>query len=131
MKKNQLKIKNFDNKYKNKHNKKEFLKENKKSIKISSYDDIYRKKIGLPGDFVPYKSKNEIKYKHVNVITSDDSFDEPKIIKVYPSIKFNEVKSTQNLKYIKLGDDPRFMYVDYYHNNQKIHKSKLLTNSKK
>ena len=61
----------------------------------------------------------------------DDRFAGPKIIKVYPSIKFNENKTSQNLRYKKLGDDPRFMYIDYYHNNQKIHKSKIFDILKK
>ena len=88
-------------------------------------------KISFPGDFVPFKSKKELTQKHVNVLSNDESFGESqKSIKVYLDIKFNEDKSPKNLTYRKLGDDPRFMYVDYYHNNMKIHKSKIFNLNK-
>ena len=108
-------------------------KNTKKAIKVLSYDDIFRKrgKGRMPGDFVPFKSKKELKIKHVNVISSDDSFDEPQI-KIYPiNVKFSDIKSSPNLKYKKLGDDPRFMYIDYYQNHKKIHKSHLFDILKK
>ena len=133
-KKNQkLRIRSYDNKYEKNKTKEEFKKSNQKlkKIKVLSHDDIYIKKGRLPGDFVPFKTKKELIHKHVNIILSDDSFDKKPIIRVYPSIKFNEVKSSQNLKYKKLGDDPKFMYVDYYKNNQKIHKSHLFDILKK
>ena len=119
----------WDNKQANKDNK--ILKNKRKSIKVLSNDDIFRKIGELPGDFVPFKSKKELTQKHVNVLSNDESFGESqKSIKVYLDIKFNEDKSPKNLPYIKLGDDPRFMYVDYYHNNMKIHKSKIFNLSK-
>ena len=129
------KLNSYDNKYEEKMRENEHnnlsKEKNKKPIELCSFDDIYKKRIKLPGDFVPFKSKEELKTKHVNVVSSDDSFEEPKIIKVYPSINFNDIKSSQILKYITLGDDPKYMYVDYYHNNHKIHKSKLLTSIRK
>ena len=119
----------LDSKQANKDNK--ILKNKRKSIKVLSNDDIFRKIGELPGDFVPFKSKKELTQKHVNVLSNDESFGESqKSIKVYLDIKFNEDKSPKNLPYIKLGDDPRFMYVDYYHNNMKIHKSKIFNLSK-
>ena len=119
----------WDNKQANKDN--EILKNKRKSIKVLSNDDIFRKIGELPGDFVPFKSKKELTQKHVNVLSNDESFGESqKSIKVYLDIKFNEDKSHKNLPYIKLGDDPRFTYVDYYHNNMKIHKSKIFNLSK-
>ena len=132
-KKQKLRIRSYDNKYEKNKAKEEFEKSNQKlkKIKVLSHDDIYIKKGRLPGDFVPFKTKKELIHKHVNIILSDDSFDKKPIIRVYPSIKFNEVKSSQNLKYKKLGDDPKFMYVDYYKNNQKIHKSHLFDILKK
>ena len=124
-KKKKLRVRSYDNKYEKKNTKESIETENKKHIKVLSYDDIYRRRGKLPGDFVPFKSKKEMVHKHVNVILSNDSFEKPKKINVYPSIKFNDVKSTQNLKYKKLGDDPRFMYIDYYQNHTKTHKSHL------
>mgnify|MGYP003571286448 CR=1 FL=1 len=119
----------LNSKQANKDNK--ILKNKRKSIKVLSNDDIFRKIGELPGDFVPFKSKKELTQKHVNVLSNDESFGESqKSIKVYLDIKFNEDKSPKNLPYIKLGDDPRFMYVDYYHNNMKIHKSKIFNLSK-
>ena len=119
----------LDSKQANKDNK--ILKNKRKSIKVLSNDDIFRKIGELPGDFVPFKSKKELTQKHVNVLSNDESFGESqKSKKVYLDIKFNEDKSPKNLPYIKLGDDPRFMYVDYYHNNMKIHKSKIFNLSK-
>ena len=119
----------LDNKQVNKDNKN--LKNKRKSIKVLSNDDIFRKIGELPGDFVPFKSKKELTQKHVNVLSNDESFGESqKSIKVYLDIKFNEDKSPKNLTYRKLGDDPRFMYVDYYHNNMKIHKSKIFNLNK-
>ena len=131
--KKKLRVRSYDNKYDKKNkNKNENLEiENKKHIKVLSYDEIYRKRGYLPGDFVPFKSKNELIYKHVNVILSDDSIDEPKKINVFPSIKFNKIKSAHNLQYKKLGDDPRFMYIDYYQNHKKIHKCHLFDILKK
>ena len=131
-KKRNLRVRSYDNKYE-KYTKKEVEKniQKQKKIKVLSYDDIYNKKGRMPGDFVPFKSKKELVYKHVNIISSDDSIDKKPKIKVYPSIKFNEVKSSQNLKYKKLGDDPRYMYVDYYRNHKKTHKSHLFDILKK
>ena len=112
-------------------NNKQVNKNKKESIKVLSQDDIFRKIGELPGDFVPFKSKKELTHKHVNVVSIDDSFEESKKSKkVYLDIKFNEDKSPDNLTYKKLGDDPRFMYVDYYHNNMKIHKSKIFNLNK-
>jgi hypothetical protein len=124
------KLNSYDNKYEknNFDENSNFSKEkNNRPLELSSYDDIFRKKNQLPGDFVPFKSKDELKTRHVNIVSSEEIFDEPKIIKVYPSIDFNEIKKSRILNYIKLGDNPRFMYINYYHNNQKTHKSKLLT----
>ena len=131
--KKKLRVRSYDNKYdkKNKNKNENLLIENKKHIKLLSFDEIYRKREYLPGDFVPFKSKKELIHKHVNVILSDDSIDEPKKINVFPSIKFNGVKSAYNLQYKKLGDDPRFMYIDYYQNHKKIHKSHLFDILKK
>ena len=131
--KNRLRIRSYDNKYEKINKREELEKDIKKKKKVLSYDDIYRKrgKGRMPGDFVPFKSKKESKIKHVNVISSDDSFDDIQI-KIYPiSVKFNDNKSCPNLQYKKLGDDPRFMYIDYYQNHKKIHKSHLFDILKK
>ena len=131
IKRDKFTFKSSDNKYDDKTKNDSFEKEKEKKVYVLSCDEIYRRRRRLPGDFVPFKSKDELIYKHVNIVSMDDRFTGPKIIKVYPSIKFNENKTSQNLRYKKLGDDPRFMYIDYYHNNQKIHKSKIFDILKK
>ena len=127
-KKDSYSVMSFDSKYnkneKNKNNEKTG-KEKNKTIKVLSLDDLYKRQELLPGDFVPFKTKSELVYKHVNIITSDDSFDKPEKINIYPSIKFNEIKYTKNLRYKKLGDNPKYVYVDYSKNHTKIHKSRL------
>ena len=104
--KNNLEIRSYDNKYEKTNKRKELEKDIKKKIDVLSYDDIYKKrrKGRMPGDFVPFKSKKETKIKHVNVISSDDSFDEPQI-KIYPiGVKFSDIKSIHNLKHKKLSE---------------------------
>ena len=55
----------------------------------------------------------------------------PEKVNIYPSIKFNEIKSTQNLRYKKLGDNPKYVYVDYSQNHTKTHKSHLFDHHNK
>ena len=130
-KKGQQKVKSYDNKNEKNKKSEEIEKEREKPLKVLSVDDMYRKRVPMPGDFVPFKTKKELVFKHVNIVTSDDSFDMPEKVNIYPSIKFNEIKSTQNLRYKKLGDNPKYVYVDYSQNHTKTHKSHLFDHHNK
>ena len=122
---NKYKNKSVEDNFYNKRNKNNEL--NKKGMKLifKSYDDIYDKKIKFDEDFVPFKTKDKLKYKHVNIISTQDRNKDLSILKVVPGFKFENINFSENSIYKKLSNNPRYTYINYYHNNFKVHKSKL------
>ena len=105
-------------------NKNSDINNNKIRTKIKSYDDIFEKGIKISENFVPFKTKNKLISKHVNIVSNPSKNEKTQVLKIFPSFKFENVDFSQNLKYKKLSNDPKYMYINYYHINRKIHKSK-------
>ena len=98
--------------------------DNKIKSKIKSYDDIFEKNNKLNEYFIPYKPKNKLISKHVNIISNPSKNKNIQVLKIVPSFKFESFDYSQKLKYKKISNDPKYMYVDYYRVEPKIHKSK-------
>ena len=98
--------------------------DNKVKSKVKSYDDIFEKNIKISEYFVPFKSKNKIIAKHVNIISNPSKNKSIQVLKIVPSLKNESVDYSQKVKYKKLSNDPKYMYIDYYRVDTKIHKSK-------
>ena len=97
----------------------------RKRLEIKSYDNIFYNKIKFNDDFVPFKTKDKLIYKHVNIITDKNTSKNFQKMNILPSFKFESINYSRFLNYTKLSNDPKYMYIDYYHNNEKVHKSKL------
>jgi hypothetical protein len=100
------------------------INNNNKKLQVKSYDDIYNKKFKFDEDFVPFKKKDKL-CKHVNIISNQDNIEETPILTVFKSFKYDCNQYSKYYNYKKLGNEPKYMYVNYYHNNKKIHKSNI------
>ena len=122
VKKIKLKNKSQDNNYnfilKNDiNNEKIIIYENK------SFDDNFFKE-----DFNVLKETNKLNSKHINIISNQENNEEDDvhILKIFPSFKFNKTNFSKNLNYKNIFyTDPKYMYIENYHDNNKVHKSKI------
>ena len=103
----------------------------RKKLEVKSHDAIFSRNIKFEGDFVPFKTKDNLTYKHVNIISKQDNNQDLPKIKVFPSFKFENINYSQYFNYKKLSNDPKYMYIDYYQNHIKVHKSNIFNLKKK
>ena len=97
-----------------------------KVIKTIKYQNKSYDNSKFNEDFNYFKDKNKFSFKHVNIISNQDENNSVQILKVFPSYKFNNTNFSKNLNYKNIySTDPKYMYIDYYHDNTKIHKSKI------
>ena len=97
-----------------------------KVIKTIKYQNKSYDNSKFNEDFTYFKDKNKFSFKHVNIISNQDENNSVQILKVFPSYKFNNTNFSKNLNYKNIySTDPKYMYIDYYHDNTKIHKSKI------
>ena len=131
MKKNKLINRSVENDFYDKISQDDEYNKKRKKLEVKSYDNIYDNNIKFEGDFVPFKEKDKLMYKHVNIISKQDSNKDLPILKVFPSFKFENINYSKYFNYKKLSNDPKYMYIDYYQNNRKIHKSNIFDLPKK
>ena len=131
MKKNKLINRSVENDFYEKISQDDEYNKKRKKLEVKSYDNIYDNNIKFEGDFVPFKEKDKLMYKHVNIISKQDSNQDLPILKVFPSFKFANINYSKYFNYKKLSNDPKYMYIDYYQNNRKIHKSNIFDLPKK
>ena len=129
--KDKLMNKSVDNNLYDKYSKDEEFNKKREKLIVKSYDNIYDTKIKFDEDFVPFKMKDKLMCKHVNIISNQDNCKNLPILKVFPSFKFEGINFSQYFNYKNLSNDPKYMYINYYHNNIKVHKSKLFDFNKK
>ena len=87
-----------------------------------SYDDTFFK-----DDFNLFKDKNKLNSKHINIIANQDNDNnDVQILKIFPNFKFNNTNFSKNINYKNnFYNDPKYMYIENYHDNNKVHKSKI------
>ena len=77
-------------------------------------------------EFSLFEDKNKLSYKHIHIISNKNENDQHQILKIIPSFKFNNYNLSKNINYKNtLYTDPKYMYIEHYHDNTKIYKSKI------
>ena len=90
---------------------------------LTSYDNIFISNNNQSEELLSFKTKDELKFKNLNKIQKDNS----KLSQIYPSFKFDITNNSQDIKYLKISDNPKYMYLQKYNINKKIHKSKFFS----
>ena len=94
-----------------------------KNNMLTSYDNIFISNNNQSEELLSFKTKDELKFKNLNKIQNDNS----KLSQIYPSFKFDITNNSQDIKYLKISDNPKYMYLQKYNINKKIHKSKFFS----